>query len=117
MLFQGKGPETISIIKMPDDFTAIYYINDYKDDFKNKVESWHTSNAVVEIHEPNGGQVSRFVLDPKTGENPVHHYEKYFIVGCFGSSGFKSFKKPSGNPYTAKDPTKLTPSEIGQICG
>ena len=108
ILFQGKGPETISMdtSKMPNNYYAIYYINDYRD----VLVSWATSNAVVRILEPNGGKIIRLDLNEKTGE-------KYFIVGCFDSSGFASFKKPSGNPYTSKDPMKLSKAEINQICG
>ena len=91
---------------MPDDLSAIFYIKDYND----ALNSWHTSNAFVRILEPNGGNVIRVNLDKKTGE-------QYFIVGCFDSSGFTSFKKPSGNPYTSKDPMKLTKPEMDQICG
>ena len=114
MLFQGKGPETITIMKMPAGLTAIFYIEDFKD----SLSDWRKSNAVVRIYKPNGGKVTRVNLNDNKGE-------KYFIVGCFNSSGLTSFKEPSGNRgkrYIAKDKdprkmTKLTKSEIHQICG
>ena len=82
-LFQGFGDEVVTIIgeNIPPGVTGMYYINNYSN---SSPLTWEQYEAFVMIYAPNGA-----------GRTPVdingNGQEKFFIVGCFTSSGYSDF--------------------------
>ena len=88
-----NGPETITIKNIHDGVTAMYYVYDYSDEIGTTM-SWTDSEAQATIFGPNGGGSTVVPL-----EDDKLDKERYFIVGCFDSTGFPGFQKV-GTPAT-----------------
>jgi len=83
----NNGPETITIRNIPDGLKLMYYVYDYSNKIGRDM-TWTQAAGKATVWGPNGGGNHEVPLakDDLNGE-------RYFIVGCFSSSGYGSFQK------------------------